>query len=76
MDALRAFVCRVQDGLTLQAFRNEAAVRSQIVLPILERLGWDIYDTATVTHEYPLKVSNGTRRVDRCFRSQVLVAAA
>ena len=64
MDALRAVVCRVQDGLTLQAFRNEAAVRSQIVLPILEQLGWDIYDTATVNHEYPLKVSDGTRRVD------------
>ena len=63
MDALRAFVCQVQDRLTRQAFRNEAAVRSQIVLPILERLGWNIYDTATVNHEYPLKVSDGTRRV-------------
>ena len=64
MDALLAFVRRVQDGLARHAFQSETAVRSQIVLPILERLGWDIYDTAVVNHEYPLKVRDGTRRVD------------
>lgn len=64
MDALVAFVRRVKEGLARQAFQNETAVRSQIVLPILECLGWDIYDTATVSHEYALKVRDSTRRVD------------
>lgn len=41
-------------------FQSEAAVREAIVLPILQDLGWDIYDPTSVVREFNL----GPRKVD------------
>lgn len=58
------FVRHVRDGLERSAYPNETAVRSQIVQPILERLGWPVHDATEVRHEYSLKFKGSTRRVD------------
>ncbi len=46
-------------------FQSEAAVREAIVLPILQALGWDIFDPRSVLREYSL----GNRRVDYALSS-------
>ena len=53
---------RVRGGVSSNSYSNETAVRTQIVLPILQRLGWDIFDPATVRNEVTLKPT--ARRVD------------
>ena len=64
MNQLVTFVRQVRDGLERDAYPNEATVRAQIVEPILYQLGWPIYDTTKVRHEYSLKFKDTTRRVD------------
>ena len=64
MTQLVTFVRQVRDRLERSAYPNEMAVRTQIVLPILERLGWPVYDTTKVRHEYSLKFKGTTRFVD------------
>lgn len=51
---------RVRSNLVSRRYSNETAVREAIVLPVLQQLGWDIFDTAAVHREYPVR----TRRVD------------
>ena len=46
----------IQDG----RLSNETSVREAAVLPVLQQLGWDIFDPDLVIREYPL----GTGRVD------------
>ena len=64
MNELVTFVRHVRDGLERSVYPNEAAVRAQVVLPILERLGWPVHDATKVRHEYSLKFKDKTRRVD------------
>jgi len=45
-------------------YPNETAVRSQIVQPILERLGWPVDDAGIVHHEYSLRHKNSSLRVN------------
>lgn len=63
MNELVTFVRHVRDGLERSAYPNEAAVRAQIVVPILERLGWPVHDATKVRHEYSLKFKDRTRSV-------------
>ena len=64
MDVLITFLTQVRERIARNAYPNETAVRSQIVQPILERLGWPVYDADKVCHEYSLKWKGSTRRVD------------
>jgi len=54
---------RIENARTLLAdgrLANEAAVSSGVVLPLLDALGWPVFDPSTVAPEY----SVGGRRVD------------
>ncbi len=64
MDALISFLAQVREQFERNAYPNETAVRSQIVQPVLEKLGWPVYDAHMVHHEYPLKAKGSTRHVD------------
>lgn len=64
MNQLVTFVRHVRDGLERSAYPKEAAVRAQIVVPILEQLGWPVHDATKVRHEYSLKLKDRTRSVD------------
>ena len=43
---------RIQDDLKKGLFANEASVSQGIVLPILQSLGWPVFDTKVVCPEY------------------------
>ena len=64
MADLPAVLLQIRDGIARNAYPNETAVRTQIVQPILERLGWPIYDPERVCNEYLLKLKTTTRRID------------
>ena len=55
---------RVRDGISSNSYPNETAVRTKIVQPILEALGWDVYDPELVRDEFSLKLKNRRRRID------------
>lgn len=58
---------RIKDGGSLLTV-SEAQTSQGIVLPILNNLGWDVFDTTEVTPEY----SVGGRRVDFALRIQLI----
>lgn len=60
MEPLEQAVSRVQADLRAGRFTNEAAVSQGAVLPILQALGWPIFDTRVVAPEYTIE----GRRVD------------
>lgn len=60
MEALEQAVSRVQADLRSGRFTNEAAVSQGAVLPLLQALGWPIFDTRVVAPEYTIE----GRRVD------------
>jgi len=64
MQELIEFVTHVRQQLAKNTYPNETAVRSQIVQPIFERLGWPVYDASRFCHEYSLQTRTSTRRVD------------
>ena len=64
MSELSSTVARIRSGIATGAYTNEAAVRNQIVVPILRVLGWDDEDPYQVRHEYPLRFKDSTRHVD------------
>ena len=41
-------------------YRNEASISQGVVLPALNYLGWNVFDTSSVSPEFPI----GNRRVD------------
>ncbi len=43
---------KIRDGFNDWKYHNEESVKQGIILPILQSLGWDIYDTKTVIPEY------------------------
>lgn len=59
-NGLGSILNRVRAKLEAKGYPNESAVREAIVLPVLQQLGWDIFDTDSVRREYPVR----TRRVD------------
>lgn len=60
MQNLNELLPRVIESLRQGRYINEAAVSQGIVLPILDALGWPVFDTASVSPEYSLE----GRRVD------------
>lgn len=60
MSQLDQVLQRVKSDLTRNSFRNEAAVSQGVVLPILNALGWEVFDPKIVWPEY----SMSGRRVD------------
>ena len=57
-------LARVRNGISSNSYPNETAVRTKIVQPILEALGWDVYDPELVRDEFSLKLKNRTKRID------------
>lgn len=57
---LEETLTRIQQSIRRGAFPNEAAVSQGIVLPILNGLGWSVFDPGVVTPEYTVE----GRRVD------------
>lgn len=53
-------ISRLKDLLQQGRLTNETAVRETAVLPVLQAIGWDIFDPDLVAREYPL----GQGRVD------------
>jgi hypothetical protein len=67
MKEIEARIRQIREQLQSQAFTNESAVREALILPILQCLGWEIFDPSQVRREYPV----GERRVDYAlFTSQ------
>lgn len=62
---MEEIIDRIRQRVGLGQFQSESAVRETIVLPILQALGWDIFDPSSVLREYTL----GTRRVDYALSS-------
>ena len=61
---LAAVLIQIRDGISRNAYPNEAAVRNQIVQRILHELGWDVFDPDKVCNEYTLKLKATSRRID------------
>ncbi|MDP9201735.1 MAG: hypothetical protein M3P26_07360 [Gemmatimonadota bacterium] len=57
---LRGEIERIQAAIAAGQFANEASVCTGIVLPILQELGWPVFDPLVVSPEYTLE----GRRVD------------
>ncbi len=60
MQKLNELLPRIIESLRQGRYINEAAVSQGIVLPILDALGWPVFDTGSVAPEYSLE----GRRVD------------
>ena len=53
--ALVSIVQQIQSRLKTGQFVNEAAVSQGAVLPMLQGLGWPIFDAQTVCPEYTIE---------------------
>lgn len=60
MNALEELVQRIQGDLRQGRFPSEAAVSQGVVLPLLNKLGWPVFDTRIVWPQYAME----ERRVD------------
>jgi hypothetical protein len=58
--ALEKLVEKIKERIGAAQYQGETSVREAIVLPLLQVLGWDIFDPTIVIREYTL----GARRVD------------
>ncbi len=58
-------ITKIKERIGSGQYQGETAVREAIVLPILQSLGWDIFDPNSVLREYTL----GSRRVDYALSS-------
>lgn len=61
---MRALIERIKQNIPEYRAYDEAATRNSIILPILNRLGWDIFSRDSVYPEYPV----GSKRVDYSLR--------
>jgi predicted type IV restriction endonuclease len=59
-DELKHLIESVKRNLAQGRYQNESTIREAVVLPILDRLGWDIIDPAVVRRE--LDPIRGTTR--------------
>lgn len=57
---LEDLISKIRKRLSQNAYPNEAAISSGVVLPILRELGWDDTDPSEIMPEYPI----GAGRVD------------
>ncbi len=64
MPELESVIQTIRSRLSRGAYVNETMVRTQIVQPILQGLGWDVYDPDKVCDEYSLRLKTTTRRID------------
>ena len=64
--ALEDTIQQIQGNLHNGGFGNEASVSNGAVLPILNDLGWPVFNTAVVHPEYPVQPvdQGGKKRVD------------
>jgi hypothetical protein len=62
---MEELISQLKDRFSSAQFRNEQAIRETVVLPILQALGWKIWDPTSVVREYAL----GARRVDYALTS-------
>jgi hypothetical protein len=53
-DALSSFVEKLKTNSEL-GMMDEAATKQAILLPVLQFLGWQVFDIAEVYPEYPVK---------------------
>jgi predicted type IV restriction endonuclease len=63
VDELKRLIESVKRNLAQGRYQNESTIREAVVLPILQRLGWDTIDPAVVRREHPI----GSRKVDYCL---------
>jgi predicted type IV restriction endonuclease len=63
IDELKGLIESIKRNLAQGRYQNESTIREAVVLPILERLGWDTIDPAVVRREHPI----GNRKVDYCL---------
>ena len=61
---MRALIERIKQNIPEYRAYDEAVTRNSIILPILSRLGWDIFSRDSVYPEYPV----GSKRVDYSLR--------
>ena len=57
---MESLVQQLRTRIESNQYVSESAIREAVVLPVLQRLGWDIFDPTHVIRECPL----GTRKVD------------
>lgn len=63
IDELKRLIESIKRNLAQGRYQNESTIREAVVLPILERLGWDTIDPAVVRREHPIR----SRKVDYCL---------
>lgn len=71
MTKLEELLARIKDRLSRDQYRNEAAISTSVVLPILRALGWDDSDPDQVAPEF----TSGRGRVDFALFSAPLRGA-
>lgn len=64
---MEELISKIKGRLSSGQFQSETAVREAIVLPVLQTLGWDIFDPDSVIRELSL----GPRRVDYALSSNI-----
>lgn len=62
---LERLVAQLRTRIEANQYASESAVREAVVLPVLQHLGWDIFDPNCVIRECPL----GARKVDYALSS-------
>ena len=69
--ALEETIRRIQGNLRTGSFGNEASVTNGAVLPILNDLGWPVFNTAVVHPQYPVQPmdQSGKKWVDFALRN-------
>jgi predicted type IV restriction endonuclease len=60
---LKNLIESVRQNLVQGRYPNECTIREAVVLPILQRLGWDTIDPTVIRHEHPI----GHRKADFCL---------
>ncbi|MBI5234279.1 MAG: hypothetical protein HY880_07980 [Deltaproteobacteria bacterium] len=59
MEELVDIIKGIQDGLRDGRFADEASVSQGIILPLLQRLGWPVFDTRIVRPQYAVEARRG-----------------
>jgi hypothetical protein len=69
--AIEDTIKKIQGQLRAGSFGNEASVSNGAVLPILNDLGWQVFDTAVVCPQYPVEPMDQGRKkwVDFALRN-------
>jgi predicted type IV restriction endonuclease len=65
LEELRGLIETIKRNLAQGRYLNESTIREAVVLPVLQRLGWDTMDPSVVRREHPVR----NRKVDYCLFS-------